>query len=131
MRGWVLTAVLMMSGCAGLLPPHEVSLMAADGSGGGGQASRGVSSGSIELDINSEVYRGTWVAGRSGSMGYASSGSAFVRGMVASTTSGGTALLRSTAGGTLRCRFTYDGLGRAGFGECVDKAGKRYEMQIT
>ena len=111
---------LIASGCASLLPPHEVTPMAADGSGGGGQASGGTSSGSIEVDINSKIYRGTWVTGRAGAVGYASSGDAFASGISASTTSGGTALLRSSAGGTLRCRFSYDGLGHAAFGECID-----------
>lgn len=122
---------VLATGCAGLLPAHEVVLMAADGSGGGGQASRGTSNGTIELAINGDVYRGTWVAGRAGTMGYASSGTVFVSGTSASTTSGGTALLRSDTGGTLRCQFTYDGLGHAGFGECVDKGGKHYDLQIT
>lgn len=131
MRLWSVLIGVAAVGCAGLLPPHNVALMAADGSGGGGQASRGTSNGIIELFIDKEVYRGTWVAGRAGTMGYASSGTVFVSGTSASTTSGGTALLRSDTGGTLRCRFTYDGLGRAGFGECVDKGGKRYDMQIT
>lgn len=129
-RGIAIMGLLSLPGCLSMLPPHEVTLMAADGSGGTGQATRGSSHGQIEITLNSEIYNGTWVAGRAGAMGYAVSGPAFASATSTSTTSGGTALLRSASGGTLRCQFTYDGLGRAGFGECVDRTGKRYELQI-
>lgn len=130
-QGVATVGLLSLSGCLSMLPPHELTLMAADGSGGAGQATRGSSRGQIEITIDDQHYSGTWVAGRAGATGYAVSGPAFASATSMSTTSGGTALLRSASGGTLRCHFTYDGLGHAGFGECIDRIGKRYDLQIT
>lgn len=42
-----------------MLPPHELTLMAADGLEGIGQATRGSSRGQIEITIDDERYRST------------------------------------------------------------------------
>ena len=123
---------MALGGCATLLGPHVVTLMADDGTGGTGTASRSGASGTIQAEIEGEFYSGTYASARGGAVAYGSgSDGSFFNGFAAGTQSGGTAMLQSQSGGTLQCRFTYDGIGHAGYGECRDRAGKHYQLQIS
>ena len=133
MRWAVVGAVLALAGCADFLPPHTVTLMAADGSGGIGTATRGAA-GTISADVDGVHYSGTYVSTRGGAVGSGfgsgTAGSMAFSSVSSATESSGRAMMRGAGGGTLQCSFTYDGLARVGYGACFNAARKRYELQI-
>ena len=124
----VILLALMGSGCA-----HNLTLQAADGSGGTGTAARGLGAGSMEVTIDGRRYEGRWTAATEGGVAFGSliSGSRIATG--SAMTAGGSrgmALLRSPTGGALRCEFVYSGMSSSGYGVCQDADGKRFDLLI-
>jgi hypothetical protein len=124
----ILITAASLFGCA-----HNLTIQAADGSGGTGTASRGMGAGSIEVTIDGHRYEGRWTAATEGSVTFGTliSGSRMASGS-AMTIGGsrGMALLRSPSGGALRCEFIYSGMSMAGYGGCQDANGKRFDLLI-
>lgn len=122
--GFCLLALL--TGCG-----HTLTLMGDDGATGRGKAVGIGGKGTLEVTVNGRTYSGSWVAAQGGSVGFGT----FGRGTFTTTnidaSSSGTALLSSTDGSTLRCRFVYGGMSGAGYGECLDGVGRHYELQIS
>lgn len=113
MRHIFLILVLCLTGCShGLAFVHSLTLVGRNGTRGSGTATMGVGTGTVEVAIAGETYRGQWTA------------------VSAGANSVGTVLAQSDQGGRLRCEFTYGGWTDAGFGTCRDAAGLDYDMQI-
>lgn len=74
-----------MVGCADMLPPHVVTLMAADGSGLTGTATR-TPSGRISVDLDNMLYAGTYVTTGGGAVGSAFGGGYSVSSIAANST---------------------------------------------
>jgi hypothetical protein len=117
---------LMLTGCG-----HALTLMAADGTMGTGQATGFGGSGTVEAKIGNRSYTGTWVNVQGGSVGFGTVGRSSFTTTSLDASSTGSAMLRSADGGTLRCRFVFSGMGRSGYGECLDGAGTHYDLQIN
>ncbi len=98
---------------------------------GTGQAVGFGGKGTLEVQLNGKAYTGTWVAATGGSVGFGTFGRSTFTTTAIDASSGGNAMLAAADGSTLRCRFVYGGMSGAGYGECLDGAGKHYELQIS
>lgn len=107
MRAFLLIAMLGLAACV-----HTVMVVGRDGTQGAGTATVGVGSGTVELAMSGESYRGGWAA------------------VSAGVNAAGTVLLKSSNGSRLRCAFEYGGWTDAGFGTCEDEGGRKYDLQI-
>ncbi len=118
---------LSVCGCS-----HALTLMAIDGGGTGMGRATGVGGrGTLEVQLAGKTFTGTWVNAQGGSVGFGSVGRASFTTTSVDAGSTGSALLSASDGSTLRCRFVYGGMSGAGYGQCEDNAGKRYELQIS
>jgi hypothetical protein len=121
----MVVAVGLVAGCG-----HGLTLMAADGTMGTGRATGFGGKGTLEVQIGNRSYAGTWVAAQGGSVGFGTAGRTSFNTMSVDASSAGNAMLRSADGSTLRCQFVFGGMSGTGFGECLDGAGTRYDLQI-
>lgn len=117
--------LLALTGCG-----YNLTLMASDGAMGTGRAT-GMGTGTLEVQLNGKLYRGTWVTAEGGSMGFGTVGTTSFSVMSADSGTTGNAMLSAGDGSTLQCRFVYGGMSAAGYGQCQDNTGKRYELQIS
>ena len=125
-----LLLALALAGCS-----YNLILMNRDtGAMGTGQAREaGINAGDLSIVINGKTYTGRWVAAEEGEQTFIGGRAGNTPFHVTSATSGGsvgTALLRAPDGDTLRCKFRYSGMSGTGIGECQDRAGTLYDMQI-
>ena len=128
---FLVLAGLSLTSCA-----HPIQLTPRDGGPiAYGTAPAGLGDkGKLTVNLDGKVYTGRWVLVRSGAIGF---GSAFT-GMTTVSSSaigmeaggGGQAILSAPDGSRLRCAFRYSEISAAGLGECVDDAGKIYDMMI-
>ena len=121
-----LVAVGLVAGCG-----HNLTLMAADGTMRNGRATGFGGKGTLEVQIGNRNYTGTWVAAQGGSVGFGTVGRSSFTTASLDARSSGNAMLRSADGNTLRCRFVFGGMSGTGYGECLDGADTRYELQIN
>ncbi len=127
MRRIVLASVaVLLAGCG-----HNLTLMASNGATGTGHATGVGGNGTLEVTIGRRTYTGNWVAAQGGSVGYGFAGRHSFSTMSVDASSTGNAMLRSADGSTLRCRFTFGGMSQTGYGECEDRDGVRYKLQIS
>lgn len=137
LRTAAITFSLLVCGCSDSLTAHNLTsrnltLMAIDDGGTGTGRATGVGGrGTLEVQLAGKTFSGTWVAAQGGSVGFGSAGRTTFSAISVDSGSTGSALLAASDGSTLRCRFVYGGMSRAGYGECQDNAGKRYELQIS
>jgi hypothetical protein len=115
----------LIAGCG-----HSLTLMAADGTMGTGQATGFGGKGTLDVQIGSRSYVGTWVTAQGGSVGFGTAGRTSFSTTAIDASSAGNAMLRSTDGSTLRCDFVFGGMSGTGYGECSDSAGTHYDLQI-
>ena len=120
----VLTSGLV-AGCG-----HNLTLMAADGTMGTGRATGFGGKGTLTVQIGNRSYTGTWVAAQGGSVGFGTVGRTSFTTTSLDASSAGNAMLRSEDGSTLRCNFAFGGMSGSGYGECLDRAGTHYDLQI-
>ena len=85
----------------------------------------------MEVQLGGKTYAGTWVVATGGSVGSGSFGRTTFNSTTIDASSGGNAMLAASDGSTLRCRFVYGGMSGAGYGECLDSTGRRYDLQIS
>ena len=97
---------------------------------GTGRATGFGGKGTLDVQIGNRSYTGTWVAAQGGSVGFGTVGRASFNTTSLDASSTGNAMLRSTDGSTLRCRFVFGGMSGAGYGECLDSASTHYDLQI-
>ncbi len=116
----------LLAGCG-----HSLTLMAADGSLGTGRATGFGGKGTLDVQIGSRSYTGTWVAAQGGSVGFGRVGRASFTTTSVGASSTGNAMLHSADGSTLRCQFVFGGMSGTGYGECLDSSGTHYDLQIT
>ena len=125
-RVLVLAAVALVAGCG-----HALTLMSDNGAMGTGRATGFGGKGTLEVQLGGKTYAGTWVAATGGSVGFGSFGRTTFNSTTVDASSGGNAMLAAADGSTLRCRFVYGGMSGAGYGECLDSTGRRYDLQIS
>jgi hypothetical protein len=124
----ILIVTGLLSGCA-----HNLTVMAADGTMGTGRATGFAGKGTLEVQIGSQTYTGTWVSTRGGSVGFGMVGRHSFSTATLDDEATGNALLRASDGSTMQCRFIYSGggLSGTGYGECIGSDGTHYDFQIT
>ena len=98
---------------------------------GNGRATGFGGKGTLEVQIGNRNYTGTWVAAQGGSVGFGAVGRSSFTTTSLDASSSGNAMLRSADGSTLRCRFVFGGMSGTGYGECLDGAETRYDLQIN
>lgn len=125
-RVLALAAVALLAGCG-----HALTLMSDNGAMGTGRAIGFGGKGTLEVQLGSKTYTGTWVAATGGSVGFGSFGRTTFNSTTVDASSSGNAMLAAADGSTLRCRFVYGGMSGAGHGECLDSTGRHYDMQIS
>jgi len=123
--GFILLIPLTLSGCG-----HNLNLMAADGTMGTGRATGFGGKGTLDVQIGSRSYTGTWVNAQGGSVGFGTVGRTAFTTTSVDANSTGNAMLHSVDGGTLRCQFAFGGMSGTGYGECLDGGGTHYDLQI-
>lgn len=102
MRGAVLLAALLLSGCSG-------GLLVIGPDGASHEGTFDALSKTMSVKIGGEQFSGPYVLGGT------------------SGGSNGRALLTSPAGGSLTCEFTYQGM--SAIGSCQDRTGNRYQTR--
>lgn len=120
----------LFSGCA-----HNITLMARESTemGTGVAAATLGNSGTLEIQIRDDLYKGKWVYASGGSIGLLNTyGANPSTGTVVGVSGSGVgnALLRSESGKSLRCEFNYSEWTSTGTGICQDGEGRLYDMQI-
>ncbi|MBV9247689.1 MAG: hypothetical protein JO227_00380 [Acetobacteraceae bacterium] len=133
---WLALVAAAVSGCA-----HNVYIAGRD-NGLSGQTTvtaAGQRGGPFNITIGPEHFAGRWVYvkhGGSTSFGTAtafndaSSASALGTGFAVPAEGGGSIIASSPDGNSLRCVFGYNEWSATGMGECKDRHGDSYDLQI-
>lgn len=129
---------LALSGCA-----HHVFIAGRD-NGLTGQTtvttSAGQNGGPFSITLGKEHFTGRWVyVANGGSISFINataisrgqSASAFGTGLGIPTQGNGSVIASAPDGNTLRCIFDYNQWSKTGMGQCQDRHGELYDLQIN